>query len=286
MRTFGAVLAALTLALVGPAIATDEPAPEVEVFKRAGEAEVTAHVFRPRGGRRPAPAVLLFHGGGWVAGGADWVYPAARLFAAEGLVAISVDYRLAGERLTPLAALEDACDAFAWTRANAAELGVDPARVAAYGVSAGGQLATAAALGACADAESGPDLLMLWSPALDVAEDGWFRRLMQGADPSPYSPSLLVASRKPPPTAIVQGEKDALTPLADAQAFCERARAWSAACELFVYPNVGHLLTRNLVDQEDNYDPDPVARADGQARLKAFLRAQGYAGDTASDARP
>ena len=90
------------------------------------------------------------------------------------------------------------------------------------------------------------------------------------------TPSVLVAGRRPPPTAIVQGEKDNLTPLADAQAFCSRARQWGAACELYVYPGVGHLLTRNLANQEDDFDPDPESRADGQKRLKAFLKAQGF----------
>ena len=42
-------------------------------------------------------------------------------------------------------------------------------------------------------------------------------------------------------------------------------------CELNVYEGVGHLLTRNLANQESDFDPDPEARADGIARHLRFL---------------
>lgn len=49
--------------------------------------------------------------------------------------------------------------------------------------------------------------------------------------------------------------------------------AGGATCDLNVYANVGHLLTRNLANQEGNFDPDPVAREDGIAKQLAFLQA-------------
>ena len=275
------VRAALLAAASAPlARAEDQPAPpQVVTYKTVGEQALSVHVFQPPRRRKPRAAILAFHGGGWAVGGPDWVHTASRMFRDEGLVAIAVQYRLSSTApgsTTPADALADACDAFAWVRAHARELGVDPKRVAGYGVSAGGQLTAAAGLGACPNGDRGPDLMLLWSPALDVAEDGFFRRLMKGADPGPFSPLVRVMGRKPPPAFIVQGAADTLTPLKDAQAFCEAARVSRQVCELSVYPNLGHLLTRNLADQEDNYDIDPVARADGQAKLKAFLKRRGY----------
>nr|MCU0236830.1 alpha/beta hydrolase [Acidobacteriota bacterium] len=130
-------------------------------------------------------AVLCFHGGGWVAGSAEWTAKEAKRFAALGMTAVSIDYRLSAGKITPLEALDDVRAAFRWIRAHAAEFSIDPRRVAGYGVSAGGHLVAAAATIAVPgdgihSASSKPDLLLLWSPALDVAADGWFVKLLQG----------------------------------------------------------------------------------------------------------
>jgi acetyl esterase/lipase len=74
-----------------------------------------------------------------------------------------------------------------------------------------------------------------------------------------------------PPVHVVHGERDTLTPLAGARRFCDRVVAGGGTCELVVYPGVGHLLTRNLANQESDFDPDPVARDDGNARQRAFV---------------
>lgn len=252
--------------------------PTRHVYREVDGQELPAYVFRPASSARsPAPAILLFHGGGWVAGGADWTFERAQRYAQMGLVAVSIEYRLCQGATTPIEASDDTCEAFRWVRQNARRLGVDASRVAGHGVSAGGQLLAAAATKGCGTSDGrfgngGPDALVLWSPALDVANDGWFGRLLQGrAAAADYSPVDHVPARMAP-VSIVQGEKDSLTPLADAQRFCELAAAHGNRCDLNVYPGVGHLLTRNLADQEDNYDPDPVARADGIAKQEQFLR--------------
>lgn len=270
-----AVAAILCLVMAGVASARDN-AYESIVYKRAGSLELEAYVFRPET-KEARPAVVLFHGGGWQAGTPEWTFAAAMILRRQGVVAIPVRYRLADEATTPLDGLADACDAFAWVRANAARLGVDPKRVAGYGVSAGGQLVASAGLGACPKGQKGPDLMALWSPALDLAKDNWFRSLLQGADSVKVSPVEL-AKQGGPPAVIIQGEKDTLTPLKGAHAFCERLKAKDGVCELNVYPGLGHLLTRNLANQESDFDIDPDADADGDAKINAFLKAQGYIG--------
>ncbi len=113
-------------------------------------------------------------------------------------------------------------------------------------------------------------------PALDVAADGWFVRLLQGwASAADYSP-LEHAGASTPPSCIVNGDKDTLTPLAKAERFRERVIRAGGVCELHVYPGVGHLLTCNLADQEDSFDPDPGFRDDGKAQFERFLRERGY----------
>lgn len=104
-----------------------------------------ARVYTPTAAGTRAPAVVYFHGGGWVIGSprtSDAV--AARLAAASESVVVSIDYRLAPEHAFPTAA-NDAVAAFDWVRAEHELLGIDPDRVAVAGDSAGGNLAAVVA---------------------------------------------------------------------------------------------------------------------------------------------
>lgn len=252
--------------------------PRALVYRRIADRDLLAHVFGPtstRGGNAN-PVVLLLHGGGWSAGEPAWVFSAARRFAAAGLVAIPLEYRLSGGSVTPIDALSDVCAALQWVRTESAALGADSTRVAIYGVSAGGHLAAATATIGCGHtggegAVRGPDALVMLSPALDLARDGYFERLLLGRAPAgDFSPVEHVQPRMPP-TFIVHGERDSLTPLHGAQRFCTLVIATGAKCELRIYPGLGHLLTRNLANQESDFDPDPDARADGQTRQLDFV---------------
>jgi acetyl esterase/lipase len=253
-------------------------APIEHTYRTVDGVALKAFVFSPArtASNARSPAILLFHGGGWVAGAPDWTFASARRYAELGMVAISVQYRLSTDSISPIDALADVCGAFHWAREQANALRIDPRRVAAFGVSAGGHLAAAAATVGCASTDGaygtgGPDALVLWSPALDVSGDEYFRRLLLGrASVEAYSPVEHVRPRMPP-VVIVHGEQDSLTPLSGARRFCERVTAGGGRCELHVYPGVGHLLTRNLANQESDFDPDPVAREDGNAKQLAFL---------------
>ena len=276
-------LAGILTAQTVPASSDATQQPRYYVYREVGGEPLNAYVFPPQGENlgKPTAAVLCFHGGGWVAGSAEWTAKEAKRFAALGLTAVAIDYRLSKGKITPIEALDDTRAAFRWLRRHAAEFNIDPKRVAGYGVSAGGHLVAAAATleapgDGSDDTSSKPDLLLLWSPALDVAADGWFVRLLQGrASAADYSP-LQHAGAATPPTCIVNGDKDTLTPLSRAERFRDRIIQAGGICELHVYPGVGHLLTRNLANQEDNFDPDPKFKADGIAQLERFLREQGY----------
>jgi acetyl esterase len=256
--------------------------PHSYTYREVEGQRLSAHVFLPPGHRESEQtnAILLFHGGGWSAGAPEWTFAAARRFAEWGLVSIAVQYRLSGGDVTPIEALDDVCTAFSWAREDAAIFGV-VGRVAGYGVSAGGHLVAAVATVGCSgDAApgdyAGPDALLLWSPALDVAGDGWFVRQLQGrADVAVYSPVEHVRPSTPP-TSIVQGAMDTLTPLSGARRFCDLLTQLGGICELNVYEGVGHLLTRNLANQERDFDPDPAAEADGIAQQRRFLRELGF----------
>jgi acetyl esterase/lipase len=254
-----------------------EPRPTLSrVYRVVGADTLRVHIFLPPGQRATAQAggILMLHGGGWTSGEPAWTFATARRFADSGLVALAVQYRLSGAAVTPLDALEDVCAALAWARTERGRLGMGP-RIAGYGVSAGGQLIAATATVGCPAGTPGPDALVLWSPALDLTNDRWFAGLLQGKTTvAAVSPAYHVGAETPP-TSIVHGDKDTLTPLAGAERYCTALRARRVRCDLHVYPGLGHLLTRNLADQERNFDPDPAARADGVARQLAFLRSLG-----------
>lgn len=123
-----------------------DPVARVEDRTIPGPAgEIPVRVYTPAGSP-PFPLVVFFHGGGWVICDLDTHDPVCRALAnAAGAVVMSVDYRLAPEHRFPAAA-EDAYAAVCWAGAHAAELGGDATRLAVAGDSAGGNLATVAAL--------------------------------------------------------------------------------------------------------------------------------------------
>jgi acetyl esterase/lipase len=284
----------LCLTALSGATAADVAPPEALVYRTVGSRELKAFVFSlpvaafPPRTRRPA--VLLFHGGAWNLGEASWVFDRAKEFAARGIVAIVVDYRLSAggaaplpinADLTPVDSVEDACAAFSWTRSHARQLGIDPHRVAGYGVSAGGHLVAAAAVlpairGRAITRHARPDALILFSPALNMAKDDYFVSLMGGKDaPALYSPAEFIG-RGLPPTLIIQGEEDTIVKANDARAFCSAAKAAGVRCELHVYPAVGHLLTRNLKVQYKDFDADPGFAAEAFGYENSFLESLGY----------
>jgi triacylglycerol lipase len=125
-----------------PDIATDE----IHVESAFGAKPIRVLTYRPVSSNDPLPAIVHIHGGGFVMGAPEMKDVENRLFASELNCAIySVDHRLAPESPHP-APVEDIYSVFAWLRANAGQLGLDPARIGIKGESGGGGFAAAAAL--------------------------------------------------------------------------------------------------------------------------------------------
>lgn len=245
------------------------------VYKEVRGSELAAHVFTPSAARANdnRPAVVFFHGGGWHMGEPEWCFPECRYFAARGMVAVAIEYRLVERGASsPVDCMADAKSAIRWVRTRAGELGIDPERIVAAGSSSGGHLAAAAATIDDFDdpqedleISSAPDALMLWFPAVDVGRDPWFVRLLSGvAEVADCSPVSHVREGLPP-TIVFQGDADDLTPLRGAQRFSDELTEAGNRCDLYVYPGRGHVFT------EDGRDlADTLERAD------RFLVTLGY----------
>ena len=194
--------------------------------------EIAVRIHWPAGSG-PLPALVFFHGGGWVIGDLDTHDVTCRSLTNQaGCVTVSVDYRLAPEHKSP-AAVEDAYAATRWVADHAGELGVDAARIAVGGASAGGNLATV--VGLIAIERGGPGLVfqLLIYPVTDAALDTpsargvtsddypltradmewfWGHYLRNDADRRhPYaSPALAKSLAGLPPALVITAEIDPL----------------------------------------------------------------------------
>jgi acetyl esterase len=225
--------------------------------------EITVRAYSP-GGQGPHPALVYYHGGGWVIGDLYTHDGLCRSLAnAARCAVLSVDYRLAPEFKYPVAA-EDSYAGLRWAVGNAARLDIDRHRVAVGGDSAGGNLATVVAL--MARERGGPALVhqTLIYPVTDhgldtpsylenatgyvLTREGmrWFwghylARESQGREPyaSPLrAPSLAGL----PPALVITAECD---PLRDeGEAYAARLRGAGVPVTLTRYAGMFHGFVR------------------------------------------
>jgi acetyl esterase len=157
---------AASVAFAGPSVRV------AQVKTRAIPGNISVRAYRPDGmAPGPGPALVYFHGGGWVLGGLDTIDVTCRRLAdVAKCVVVSVAYRLAPEHKFPIP-VEDAYAATRHVAEHAEVFGVDRDRIAVGGDSAGGNLAAAVAL--LARRRSGPRLAfqLLFYPVTNHAFD-------------------------------------------------------------------------------------------------------------------
>ena len=136
-----------------------------------GENKIPVRVYVPFGKATALPALIYFHGGGWVLGNLATHDRLSRVLADDGeCIDIAVEYRLAPEHKFP-AAVHDALGAYAWVVKEAGALGIDPQRIAVGGDSAGGNLAAVVAQAAATGVVPPPVFQMLIYPVTDLGCD-------------------------------------------------------------------------------------------------------------------
>ncbi|MER7506285.1 alpha/beta hydrolase [Nonomuraea pusilla] len=253
-----------------------------------GQPDVRVRLYRPADAAPGAPGLYWIHGGGMIFGAPEaddalMVEYAERL----GAVVVSVDYRLAPEHPHP-APVEDCYAGLAWTAKNAAELGIDPARLALGGMSAGGGLAAATAL--LARDRGGPALVLqlLVCPMLDdrnttpsshafaeaIVWDrsanlfGWRALLGDaagGGDVSPYAaPARASDLTGLPPAFVDVGELEVFRD--ECVDYALRLAQAGVSTELHLYPGAFH--------GSDMFVPEAaLSRRSREARLAALERA-------------
>ena len=226
------------------------------VYKSVIGGELRLHIFNPPNrGTTAIPAIVFFFGGGWTEGAVTQFTPQSSHLAQRGMTAIVADYRVFGRHKTSaFDAMADAKSAIRWLRAHATELGIDPARIAAGGSSAGGHIALAAAVLDRFDdtnedrrVSSKPNALVLFNPVVDTTPEAAaraeaLRQILparfgdRGRDGSPVHH----LGRGLPPTIILHGKADAAVPYTDVERFCSQATKLGNQCQLVGYDSATH----------------------------------------------
>jgi acetyl esterase len=244
--------------------------------------EVPVRIYTPAGGGSgQLPALVWFHGGGWVFGSLDTADLACRGIANRaGCRVISVAYRLAPEAKFP-AAVDDCFAVTKWIADHAADLGVDADRLAVGGDSCGGNLA--AVVAQLARDQGGPSLAfqVLVYPITDHSFDTpsyrdygdgyfltrdamvWFwnhylEKLADGACPL-ASPLRATTLADLPPAIMITAEFD---PLRDeVEAYAARLRADNVTVELVRYDSQIHGFFGNAMIDDGISALDRVSAA-------------------------
>jgi len=257
--------------------------PVEHTYYSTKECELKAYVFSPKDTNLVCdhPAIVIFHGGGWNVGEPAWAFGLAEKYAKKGMVAVAAQYRLSDQKtITPLDAIEDARNVIIWMREESEKLKIDKSKIAAYGWSAGAHLAACTAVFHSFSSDSNyssiPNALLLVSPALSITKDEWFIKLLgNNYKPINCSPAENI-NGKMPPSIIVVGEDDTVTPIYESKLFHNNMLKNGNESNLFIYEGVGHLFTPS--DQPDNGYPNPDKNIQKKAydELDQFLKKHDY----------
>jgi acetyl esterase/lipase len=261
MKITIAILTTLLLAAVAALHAEERL-----IYKNVAQRELTLFVDKPAGWKAAdkRPAIVFFFGGGWVGGTPAQFRRQSEYLATRGMVGVRVQYRVIpkGDKGPPLVCCADAKSAMRYVRAHAAELGIDPHRIAAAGGSAGGQLAAFTGLVPGLDdphddlsISCKPDTLVLFNPVFNNGPGQWGHERV-GARFLEFSPAHHV-TKDAPPTVVFLGDEDELIPVSVVKDFEADMKKAGVRCDAHIYPKGQHgffnkepFLTSTLIEAD------------------------------------
>ena len=263
---------------------------EVKIYKTVNAFHLEVHIFKPEDmtSTEKRPTIVIFHGGGWNGGNPSWAFGRAQHFKDLGMVAIAAQYRLTNEHdITALESMSDARDLIIWIRSKSDSLNISPDSIVAYGWSAGAHLVSSAAIFSDSipnqNINSIPNAMILVSPAVSLPKGkGWevWKQNVFGAKTTVSSANPVEHVRKRlPPTIILQGRDDSVTPLDGVQLFHDKMLANGNYCELWIYDGVGHLFTPNTMPDYREPHPDKEIQKKAYNKADEFLKKLGYIKD-------
>jgi acetyl esterase/lipase len=211
------------------------------VFGKGGSMDLRLDLYRPPASVARRAATIHVHGGGFTGGSKDTLNERIRPFAANGYLAIAMQYRLLGQAPFP-AMLEDVKTAIRWTRANAARLDIDPNRIAIVGYSAGGFLALTAN-----GTQNRPEFEGAGGHAgagTQVAACVAYYPVVDGGPPPAASAATHVTERLAP-TVLFHGLADTTVPIESSQRFFQLLRDRKVPSEFHSFAGQPHIFDRD-----------------------------------------
>jgi len=262
--TLRTIAASFSAALSAVALPTPDA---TVVYKTIGGVSLSMNIYRPpdwKAGQKRT-AIVFFFGGGWIRGSVEQLEPPAKHFAAKGVVAICVEYRVKDRhRTTPLEAIDDGRSAIEYVRAHAKELGVDTKRIVASGESSGGHIA--ASMATLPPVKLMPAALILFNPAVDTPRNPAVADSLVGRELE-ASP-LHHVKKGIAPAILFHGTADQIVPIAEAEAFCTAVRSAGSRCEVIRYEDQPHGFS--VYNRSGGGPGTPYA--DAIAKAEVFLR--------------
>jgi len=234
-------------------------------YKKTEQADLILKGYYPedlkQGDRRPA--IILFHGGGWVCGKPQQFYQQARALKDQGIVAFSATYRLINKHHTTVyECIQDGKSAVRWLRTHAEQLGIDPDKIIAAGGSAGGHVAACTAMiegfeeeGEDRTVSSKPNALILFSPVLDTTEKGYGSDKMIRGKKTDLSPCHQVREGLPP-TILFHGTRDTTVPPENAERFERLMKETGNHCVRVSFEGRRHSFFNGSGFRKNNTDED------------------------------
>lgn len=263
------------------------------VYKTVDSSRLVMDILYPNQDKRndKNPWVLFVHGGGWAGGNKDNIYRTAfagtlKKLLDEGVVCVTIDYRLAKAPITTNESVIDCKDAAKFLLKNAKQFQLDEENYGVWGGSAGGHLSLVTALVPDSNFETDKELSKIHPkfkfvlsffpftsclnpelrPGSIFANEKLFSRLLGGTlKEKPAIAYLLSPSEfldeNSPPILLVHGDKDTTLPIINSQYMVALAKKKKAKVELLTVCNAGHSLSGTItpsLEQIANHTTDFV----------------------------